>query len=401
MKILVVNCGSSSLKYQLIDMEDESVIAKGRYERIGDGDTAFLTHEAKGTKTKFNNPAQNHEEALEFVLEKLLDSEVGVIKDLSEIDGVGHRLVNGGERFKKSELINEEVLKDLEAVINFAPLHNPGAISGIKACLKLMPDTPMSVVVDTSFHQTIPEERYLFPVPYKYYEKYKLRKYGAHGTSHRYVANRVAELMGRDVNNLKTVVCHLGQGASLCAVLNGKSVDTSMGLTPLGGIAMCARSGDLDPSVVTFIMRKEGLDADQVEHLLNHESGMYGVSGVGVDLRDLVEEADNNNNHRAEIAIEQFCYIVAQYIARYAVALNGIDCIAFTAGIGENQDYIRKHVCDYLEWMGVKVLDSRNAGVRGEEKLISSDDSKVEVWLVPTNEELMIAQDTMDLVKGL
>ena len=400
MKILVLNCGSSSMKYQLMDMKDESVIAKGNYERIGQGGS-FLTHKVGKEKYKYDNEVNTHAEALDLILKQLIDKEYGVIKSLSEIDGVGHRLVNGGERFKKSELIDEYVLKDLEAVINFAPLHNPGAISGIKACMELMPGTPNSVVVDTSFHQTIPEERYLFPVPYRFYEKYKLRKYGAHGTSHRYVTGRICEILNKKPEELKIINCHLGQGASLCAIENGKSVDTSMGFTPLGGIAMGSRSGDLDPSVVTFIMKKEGLNADEVEKLLNKESGLLGMSELSADNRDLLASIENGDehSHRSEVAFKTYTYIIAQYIARYCVALNGVDVITFCGGVGERGPDERKMICDQLKWLGVE-LDEEANKVKAEEKIISTPNSKVQVWVVPTDEEVLIARDTVELINN-
>ena len=398
MKILVINCGSSSLKYQLIDMENEEVLAKGNYERIGQGNS-FLTHKVSGEKYVLENPVQNHEQALEFMMKQLLDDNYGVIASLDEINAVGHRVPHGTDLFDKSVLITDEIIDLIASCTDLAPIHTPPILNGIKACQKVIPGKPMVAVFDTAFHQTIPEERYIYPIPYKYYEKYKLRKFGFHGTSHRYVSKRLAELMGRDINNLKIVVCHLGQGASLCAVLNGKSVDTSMGFTPVSGIMMCARAGDLDPSIATFIMKKEGIATDEVENILNKESGVLGISGVSPDFRDIEKEAEAGNK-RAQLAKESYCYNVAQYIAKYAVSLNGIDAIAFTAGIGENQINIRKRICEYLEWLGVKIDDEAN-NTRGEEKEISTSDSKVKVWVVPTNEELVIARDTKQIVDNL
>lgn len=399
MKILVLNSGSSSLKYQLIDMENEKVLAKGNYERIG-MEASFVTHKANGEKYKYERYAKNHEEAISFVLDQFTDSEHGVISSLDEITAVGHRVVHGGEKFNKSVVITDEVVETIRECIPLAPLHNPAALTGIEACMKVMPGKKNVAVFDTAFHQTIPEERYIYPIPYKYYEKYGVRKYGFHGTSHRYVSARVAELVGKPVTELKTIVCHLGQGASLCAVLNGKSVDTSMGFTPLGGIAMGTRSGDLDPSIVTFLMKKENLSADEVEKILNKESGLLGISELSADNRDLLASIENNdeNAKKCKIAMETYCYIIAQYIAKYAVAMNGVDAIAFAGGVGERGPDERKMICEHLKWMGVE-LDLEANKVKAEEQEISSKDSKIKVWVVPTEEELMIARDTRDLVK--
>ena len=398
MKILVINCGSSSLKYQLIDMENEEVLAKGNYERIGQNNS-FVTHKVTSEKYVLENPVANHQEALEFMLKQLLHEEYGVIKSLDEINAVGHRVPHGTDLFDKSVLITDEVIKEIASCEDLAPIHTPPILNGIKACQKVIPGKPMVAVFDTAFHQTIPEERYIYPVPYKYYEKYKMRKYGFHGTSHRYVSKRLAELMNVPVESLKTVVCHLGQGASLCAVDGGKSVDTSMGMTPVSGIMMCARAGDLDPSIVTFLMKKENLSADEVENILNKESGVLGISGVSPDFRDIEKEADEGNK-KANLARNAYCYNVAQYIAKYAVSMNGIDAIIFTAGVGENQVNIRKSICEHLKWMGVE-LDIEANNVRSEEKEISTKDSKVKVWIVPTNEELVIARDTKEIVENL
>ena len=398
MKILVVNCGSSSLKYQLINMDTQEVMAKGNYERIGQGNS-FLTHKVNGEKYVLENPVNNHQEALEFMIKQLLHEEYGVISSLDEIEAVGHRVPHGTDLFDKSVLITDEVIDLIASCEELAPIHTPPILNGIKACQNVIPGKPMVAVFDTAFHQTIPEERYIYPVPYEYYEKYKMRKYGFHGTSHRYVSKRLAELMNKPVESLKTVVCHLGQGASLCAVDGGKSVDTSMGMTPVSGIIMCARSGDLDPSIVTFLMKKEGLTAEQAEDILNKKSGVYGISGVSPDFRDIEKEA-NEGNKRAKLARDAYCYNVAQYIAKYAVSMNGIDAIAFTAGVGENQTNIRKCICKHLEWMGVE-LDEEANNIRGEEKEISTQNSKIKVWIVPTNEELVIAQDTKRIVENL
>lgn len=396
MKVLVVNCGSSSLKYQLIDMTDESVIAKGNCERIGT-EGSFLTHKVNGEKHVVEQSIPNHEVAISLIIDQLLNPEYGVIKSLDEITAIGHRLVHGGEKFNKPVIINEDVEEAMRECISLAPIHNPAGLTGIAACKKVMPGKPMVGVFDTAFHQTISKERYIYPIPYKYYEKYGIRKYGFHGTSHYYVSHRVAELMGKPVEELKTVVCHLGQGASLCAVKGGVSVDTSMGLTPIAGIPMCARCGDLDPSIVTFLMEKENLSTEEINKILNKESGVYGVSGVSADFRD-IEAAMKEGNERAKLAMDMYDYTVAQYIAKYAVAMGGIDVIAFAGGVGENGDITRAGICKYLEFLGVKVDPAKNNGLRGEEKEISTDDSKVKVWLVPTNEELVIARHTKELV---
>ena len=394
MKVLVINCGSSSLKYQLIDMENENLIAKGTYERIGE--SSFLTHKIGGEKYVLQHPVKTHKEALDFSIEQLLNKEYPAIADLSEIGAVGHRIVHGGEYFSDSAVIDEEVIRKIDDCASLAPVHNPAAIIGIRACQELMPGKPMVAVFDTAFHQSIPEERYIYPIPYKYYEKYKIRKYGAHGTSHFYVSRRMAELLNKPIENSKFIVCHLGQGASICAVLNGKSVDTSMGLTPLGGIPMCARSGDLDPSVVTYIMDKENIAPKDMETMLNKESGVYGISGVSVDFRD-IEAAAAEGDNRAELSLKHYKYMVAQFIAKYAVAMQGIDGIAFTAGVGENQCGIRKGICKNLKFMGIEIDDEKNS-VKGEETQISSNNSKIPVWVVPTNEELVIARDTLRLI---
>ena len=396
MKVLVINCGSSSLKYQLIDMTDEEVIAKGTYERIGE--KSFLTHKVKGEKYVLEHPVKNHKEALDFAISQLLNEEYKAISSLQEINAIGHRIVHGGEYFSESVIITDEVIEKIDKCSSLAPVHNPAAIIGIKACRELMPNIPMCAVFDTAFHQTIPEERYIYPIPYKYYEKYGIRKYGAHGTSHFFVSRRMAELINKPIENSKIVVCHLGQGASICAVLNGKSVDTSMGFTPLGGIPMCARSGDLDPSVVTYIMEKEKLTPEETEKMLNKESGVFGISGISADFRDIEKEAYENGNEKAKLALNHYKYIVAQFIVKYAVAMQGIDGIAFTAGVGENQYRVRKGILENLAFLGITV-DEENNKVRGEEIRISGKDSKIPVWVVPTNEELVIARDALRLIK--
>ena len=395
MKILVLNCGSSSLKYQLINMENEEVLASGKYERIGE-DEAFITHKVNGQKIEIKHPAKTHEEAVDFTLKQLINPEYKVIESLDEISAIGHRLVHGGEKINQSVVITDEVVDVLKECIDLAPLHNPAGIIGIEACKKVMPGKPMVGVFDTAFHQTMPKERYIYPIPYEYYKKYGIRKYGFHGTSHMYVSQRLAEIVKKDVKDLKIVTCHLGQGSSICAVEGGKSVDTSMGLTPLAGIPMVTRSGDLDPSVVTFLMKKEGWTAEEAESVLNKKSGVQGISGLAPDFRE-IEAESYGDNERAAIAIEKFKYEIASYIAKYAVAMNGIDYIIFTGGVGENQINIRRGICEKLEFMGVKIdVDANN--MRGEEKEISTPDSKIKVYVVPTNEELMIAKETARLV---
>ena len=396
MKILVLNCGSSSLKYQLIDMKTEEVLASGKYERIGEQE-AFITHKACGKKVEIQHTAMNHTEAIEFTLEQLTNLEYKVIESLDEVSAVGHRLVHGGEKISESVIIDDSVVDVLKECTDLAPLHNPAGIMGIEAAKKVMPDKPMVGVFDTAFHQTMPKDKYIYPIPYEYYKKYGIRKYGFHGTSHMYVSNRLAELKNKSIKDLKIVTCHMGQGSSICAVDGGKSIDTSMGLTPLGGIPMVTRCGDLDPSVVTYLMKMENLTADQVEKILNKESGVQGISGLAPDFR-VIEAASYEDNERAELAMKIFKYSIAGYIAKYAVAMGGIDAIVFTGGVGENQINIRRGICEQLEFMGVNIdVDSNN--MRGEEKKVSKSDSKVEVWVIPTNEELMIARETKRLIK--
>ena len=396
MKILVLNSGSSSLKYQVIDTETGEMLVKGYYERIGQVG-AFLTHKVNGEKHHFEHPAKNHEKAIQFVMKRLTSDHYGVFKSLDELDAIGHRVVHGGEQFKDAVLITDEVIQEIKENAMLAPLHNPAAILGIEACQKVVPNKPMVAVFDTAFHQTISKEKYIYPIPYEYYEKYHVRKYGFHGTSHQYVANRVAELLNKDIKDLKIVNCHLGQGASVCAIKNGQSVETSMGLTPLGGIPMGTRSGDLDPSVVTFIMKKEELDADDVEEVLNRESGVYGISMVSVDFRDIEAEALAGGKH-AKLALDAYHYSIAGYIAKCAVAMGGIDVLTFTAGVGEKSPYSRSEICKQLGIFGVEISGKANL-VKGEEAEISSPNSKVKVFVIPTNEELMIAQETAKLVK--
>ena len=399
MKILVVNCGSSSLKYQLIDMVDETVLAKGNFERIGEQE-AFVTHKVGGEKYVTKTPVMNHEEALKIVLEQLVHNDYGVIKDLSEIDAVGHRIVHGGELFNKSVLIDEDVIKKVESCSSLAPLHNPAGILGIRACQNTMKNVPMVGVFDTAFHQTMPKQNYLYPIPYEYYEKYGIRKYGFHGTSHQYVSKRVADLIGKPIEELKIVTCHLGQGASICAINGGKSVDTSMGLSPLGGIAMVTRSGDLDPSIVTEIMDKENLSAKEMNSLLNKKSGLAGITGLEPDFRQIELASYEDDKPKAQVAIELFTKIIAEFVAKYGVSLKGIDAIVFTGGIGENQINIRKKICENLEWLGVKI-DLEKNNTRGEEFKISTENSKILAYIIPTDEEMVIARDTKSIVEIL
>ena len=396
MKILVLNSGSSSLKYQVIDTETGEMLVKGYYERIGQVG-AFLTHKVNGEKHHFEHPAKNHEKAIQFVMKRLTSDHYGVFKSLDELDAIGHRVVHGGEQFKDAVLITDEVIQEIKENAMLAPLHNPAAILGIEACQKVVPNKPMVAVFDTAFHQTISKEKYIYPIPYEYYEKYHVRKYGFHGTSHQYVANRVAEILGKDIKELKIVNCHLGQGASICAIKNGESVETSMGLTPLGGIPMGTRSGDLDPSVVTYLMKKEELDADEIEEVLNRESGVYGISMVSVDFRDIEAEALAGGKH-AKLALDAYHYSIAGYIAKCAVAMGGIDVLTFTAGVGEKSPYSRSEICKQLGIFGVEISGKANL-VKGEEAEISSPNSKVKVFVIPTNEELMIARETAELVK--
>ena len=380
MKILVLNCGSSSLKYQLIDMETEEVLASGKYERIGEKE-AFITHKAQGKKVEIKKPAYDHKEAIEFTLAQLTNPEYKVIDSLDEVEAIGHRVVHGGEIFKESAVIDDKVIEQIDECSEFAPLHNPAAILGMEACKKVMPGKPMVAVFDTTFHQTMPKEKYVYPIPYEYYKKYGVRKYGAHGTSHMYVSQRLAEIENKNIEDLKIVTCHLGQGSSICAV---------------DGIPMVTRSGDLDPSVLTYLMKKENISAAEMENILNKKSGVAGISGLAPDFR-VIELESYEDNERAKIAMESFKYAVASYIAKYAVAMNGIDYIVFTGGIGENQINIRKGICEKLTFMGVDV-DADANNMRGEEKVISKPDSKVKVYVIPTNEELMIAKETQRLV---
>ena len=396
MKVLVLNSGSSSLKYQVIDMETEKTLVKGNFERIGQP-RSFVTHKVNDVKHKFEREARNHEEAIEFVLDRITNKHYGVLKSLDELAGIGHRVVHGGEKFSEPVLITDEVIEEIRKCSDLAPLHNPAAVLGMEACRKVVPNMKMVAVFDTAFHQTLPKERYIYPIPYEYYEKYGIRKYGFHGTSHQYVAERVAYLLKKDVKELKIVNCHLGQGASVCAIQKGKSVETSMGLTPLGGIVMGTRSGDLDPSVVTYMMNKLNLAPEQAENILNKESGAYGVSRVSMDFRDIEAEAQAGGRH-AKLALKIFHNSVAGYIAKCIVAMGGIDVLTFTAGVGEKGQDSREAICERLKIFGVKLDKEKNQKIKGIESKISSEDSKVVVYVVPTNEELMIAKETMKLL---
>lgn len=395
MKIFVVNCGSSSIKYQLIDMKDESVIAKGLVERIGI-EGSVLTHTPAGKdKVRLESAIPDHVDGIKKVLAALVDPNHGVIKSMDEIDAVGHRVVHGGEIFNESVVITDEVLKQIENLSDMAPLHQPANVSGIRACQKLMPNTPQVAVFDTAFHQTMPPVAYMFGVKYEEYKDYGIRKYGFHGTSHKYVSGVAAQLLGKDIKDTKIITCHLGNGSSITAVDGGKSVDTSMGFTPLDGVLMGTRTGSIDPAVVPVLMQKKGLDAAGVDKYMNKECGVLGVSGVSSDFRDL-EDAAAKGNERAQLALDMFCYQVKRYVGAYAAAMGGVDAIVFTAGVGENDIHTRQQVCAGLEFLGVK-LDADRNNVRGKVTEISAADSKVKVFLIPTNEELAIAQDTLRL----
>lgn len=398
MNVLVINCGSSSLKFQLIDAVSEEVLAKGICERIGiDG---RLTYQPEGgEKEKSDKPMPTHTEAIQFVIEALMNPETGVVKDLHEIGAVGHRVVHGGEKFASSVVITEEVKQAVTECNELAPLHNPANLIGIEACENLMPGTPMVAVFDTAFHQTMPEKAYMYGLPYEYYEKYKVRRYGFHGTSHSYVSKKAAEIMGKPYDQLKTIVCHLGNGSSVTAVLNGESVDTSMGLTPLEGLVMGTRSGDVDPAILDFLAQKEGFDIPEIMDILNKKSGVFGLSGeLSSDFRDLTD-AMNAGDKKAKIAMDVFSYRVAKYIGSYVAAMNGVDDIVFTAGIGENDDYVRAQVCSCLDYLGVIFDKELNKGLRGRQVELSLPGSKVRVFVIPTNEELAIARETLALVK--
>ncbi len=398
MNILVINCGSSSLKFQLIDSETEKCIAKGLCERIGiEGSRITYTPDG-GEKEQPVTPMPDHTEAIRLVLEALTNEKTGVVKSLDEIGAVGHRIVHGGEKFAASTIITDDVMKAIEECNDLAPLHNPANLIGINACKKLMPATPMVAVFDTAFHQTMPEEAYMYGLPYEYYEKYKIRRYGFHGTSHSYVSKKAAEVLGKKYEDLKIIVCHLGNGASVSAVKNGKCVDTSMGLTPLEGLIMGTRSGDIDPAIMEFIAHKEGKNIDEIMTVLNKKSGVYGLSNnLSSDFRDL-EDGYNRGDEHCIRTMNTYCYRVAKYIGSYVAAMNGVDVICFTAGIGENAPLVRSLVCEHLGFLGVSIDEDANHK-RGEEIAISTPDSKTTVMVIPTNEELAIARETVSLVK--
>ena len=396
MKVLVINCGSSSLKYQLIDSDSEKALAVGICERIGQ-EVGCLKHTPDGgEKVVIETPMPNHDVAVKLVLDALVDAKHGVIKSLDEISAVGHRVVHGGEKFAASTIITDEVIQAIEECNDLAPLHNPANLIGIRACQKLMKGVPMVAVFDTAFHQTMPAKAYLYGLPHEYYDNYKIRKYGFHGTSHSFVSKRAAEFAGLDINNSKIIVCHLGNGASISAVLNGKSIDTSMGFTPLAGLVMGTRSGDIDPSIIDFIAKKENKSIDQIMNLLNKESGVQGMSKVSSDFRD-INSAMDSGNQMAITAFEVFCYRVAKYIGGYVASMNGVDVIAFTAGVGENDWKVREWVCEYLGYLGV-TIDLEKNKLRGQEVMLTTSDSRTKVCIIPTNEELAIARETVALL---
>ena len=394
MKILVLNCGSSSLKFQLINMDNNERMAKGNFERIG-GMKTTLKLNVGGKKEDLLHIARDYDEAIQFVLEVLLKPEYDLIKSLDEIGAVGHRIVHGGEMFSQSVLIDDKVIEEIEKCIDLAPLHNPAGVAGIKAAKNVLPNVPLVAVFDTAFHQTMPAKAYIYQIPYRYYTSYKIRKYGFHGTSHRYVSQRVAEILNKD--DLKIINCHLGQGASICAIDSGKSVDTSMGLTPLAGIPMATRCGDIDPAIIPYIMKRDNLGPEDIEEILNKQSGAWGVSGVSSDFKD-IEDGYNMKDQRSILTLESQAYKIAQYIGQYVISLGGLDVLTFAGGVGENGIETRERVCKYLEPFGIK-LDLKSNKTRGKEMCISTDDSKVKIYVIPTNEELMIAKETYELIK--
>ena len=396
MKILVINAGSSSLKYQLIDMNGNEVVAKGLCERIG-LDGSLLTHQAKGEKFPIPTVMKDHSDAINAVISALTDAEHGVITNMNEISAVGHRVVHGGEAFSKSVVITEAVKKGIEACIELAPLHNPPNLIGIEACEKVMPGVPMVAVFDTAFHQTMPAASYLYALPYEYYKKYKVRRYGFHGTSHKYVTKRAAAMLGKNEEDINIITCHLGNGSSITAVKNGKSFDTTMGFTPLAGTLMGTRCGDIDPAIVTYLMEKENLSTKEINDIMNKKSGIFGVSGVSSDFRD-VAGAANEGNEQAAVGLEMFYYQIRKYIGSYASALGKVDAVVFTAGIGENDSTLRKEVVSKLSILGMGINEEKNK-IRGEETDISSDDATVKAFIIPTNEELMIALETKELIE--
>ncbi len=398
MNILIINCGSSSIKYQLINMANKEVLTKGLVERIGIEGSRIKQETPGKEKVEINDPLADHGVALKYVLDAIINPEYGAIASMDEISAVGHRVVHGGEKFSGSVIIDDEVMKALEDCIELAPLHNPPNIMGIKACKELMPDTPMVGVFDTAFHQTMEAESYIYPLPYKYYEKYGIRRYGFHGTSHKYVTLRTAEFLGIDLKDLNIITCHLGNGSSLCGVRGGESKDTNMGFTPLAGLPMGTRSGNIDPAIIPFLMEKEKMSFEEINEVLNKESGVLGISGISSDFRDL-EIAANEGNERADLALRIFEKGVKKYIGAYMATTGNIEAIVFTAGIGENSAFLREKICSGLEWMGVKLDKEVNNSIRGKEAVISAEDSRIKVLVIPTNEELMIAQETQELVK--
>ncbi len=398
MKVLVLNCGSSSLKYQLIDMKNEEVLCKGLVERIGIAGS-ILKHEKEGMDEKHivEEPMKDHKDAINYVLSAVADAKYGAVKEMNEIDAIGHRIVHGGEKFASSALLTSEVIDAINECVELAPLHNPANLMGVEACKAILPDVAQVGVFDTAFHQTMPEKSFLYGLPYELYKKYGVRRYGFHGTSHLYVSQKAAEMLGKDISELKLITCHLGNGASITAVNGGKSVDTSMGLTPLEGLIMGTRCGDIDPAIVSFIMKKEGLDADGIDKLMNKQSGVYGMTGISSDFRD-IENAAEEGNTLAKTTLEAYAQKVKKYIGSYVAEMNGVDAIVFTAGLGENGISMREMIANDMEFFGVE-LDPEKNNVRGKERIISKDSSKVKVLLIPTNEELMIARDTVRLAK--
>lgn len=398
MKVLVLNCGSSSIKYKLYNMDDESVLAQGGVERIGIDNAFIKVKLPNGEKKQIMADLPTHKEGVSLVFQCLLDPEFGAIKSLDEIDAVGHRIVQGGDKFNKSVILTKQVEEGIEELCDLAPVHNAGHLKGIRAVDALMPTTPQVCVFDNAFHSTMPDYAYLYAVPYELYEKYHVRRYGFHGTSHRYVSKRVCEILGLDVNNSKVITCHIGNGASVAAVLNGKVIDTSMGLTPLAGLMMGTRCGDIDPSAVTYLMEKLGKKPQEMADYLNKKSGVVGITGISSDMRD-IENAASEGNERAQLALKMYDYRIKKYIGAYAAALGGVDAIVFTAGVGENQTGTREKACEGLEFLGINIDVAKNATIRGEEAIISTPESKVKVVVVPTDEEIVIARDTKELVE--
>lgn len=397
MKILVLNCGSSSIKYKLYDMDNESVLAQGGVERIGLDEAFIKVKLDNGDKRTIMADLPTHKEGVALVFKCLLDKEIGALKSLDEIDAVGHRIVQGGDKFNESCIVTPEVEAGIDELCDLAPVHNAGHLRGIRAVNALMPDVPQVTVFDNAFHSTMPAHAYLYAVPYEFYEKYHVRRYGFHGTSHRYVSHRVCDFLGVDIKTQKIITCHIGNGASVAAVKYGKVVDTSMGLTPLAGLMMGSRCGDIDPSAVTYLMDKTGMKPQEMADFLNKESGVLGITGISSDMRE-IENADKEGNERAHLVLEMYNYRIKKYIGAYAAAMNGVDIIVFTAGVGENQEGVRWDSCADMEYLGIK-MDAERNHCRGEERILSTDDSKVKVVLVPTDEEIVIARDTMKLVK--